>query len=268
MSKTILLAAAGIAISAAMLGAGYLAARPAPAAAVASATPTPAPSTDRGAVETIVREYLIANPEVMLEVQAAYEAKQQTEQKAAQEQTISSESADIFNADYDGVVGNPAGKVTIVEFYDYNCGYCKRAMQDMDAMVESDKDLRFVLKEFPILGADSQKAHVVSMAFRTLKPESYGAFHRELLAGEARATEERAMDIALGLGVDEAALREEMKNPKITEAFAKTFQLADKLAITGTPSYVLGDEVVFGALGQQVLSEKVANLKACDSTTC
>ena len=105
----------------------------------------------------------------------------------------------------------------------------------MQALTEADPDLRFVLKEFPILGPDSQKASVVSMAFRMLMPEKYGEFHNQLLGGQGRASEAAAIKIALSLGADEATLREEMKNPAITEAFAKTYDLANKLAITGTP---------------------------------
>ena len=125
----------------------------------------------------------------------------------------------IFNPPIDGVVGNPDGKVTIVEFYDYNCGYCKRAIEDMRALTDADPDLRFVLKEFPILGPDSQKASVVSMAFHKMMPEKYGEFHNQLLGGHGRASEASAIKIALSLGADEAKLREEMKDPTITEIF-------------------------------------------------
>ena len=182
-------------------------------------------------------------------------------QRVAQVETIASSSDAIFDAEHDGVIGNPEGSVTIVEFFDYNCGFCRRAMDDMDAMVEANPDLRFVLKEFPILGPDSQKAHVVSMAFRALAPEKYADFHRELFSGE-RATEESAIRAALAQGVDEAALREEMKNPAITDAFNQTYELASRLSITGTPSYVVGEEVVFGALGRAVLQEKVEQVRA------
>ena len=152
----------------------------------------------------------------------------------------------------------PNGKVTIVEFYDYNCGYCKRAIEDMQALTAADPDLRFVLKEFPILGPDSQKASVVSMAFHKMMPEKYGEFHNQLLGGQGRAGEASAIKIAVSLGADEAKLREAMKDPKITDIFAKTYDLANKLAITGTPSYVVGNEVVFGAQGREVLTEKIA----------
>ena len=134
-------------------------------------------------------------------------------------------------------------------------------------MTAADPDLRFVLKEYPILGPDSSKAHVVSMAFHRLMPEKYGDFHNQLIGGQGRATEEAAIRIALSLGVDEAALRAEMKNPEINKAFNETYELANRLAITGTPSYVVGDEVVFGALGQELLAQKIAETRAGEAAT-
>ena len=174
---------------------------------------------------------------------------------------IKSQKDAIFNSTYDGVAGNPNGKTTIVEFYDYNCGFCKRAIEDMQALTKSDPDLRFVLKEFPILSADSQKASIVSMAFHKMMPEKYAEFHTKLLGGEGRANESRAIKLALSLGADEATLRQHMKDPDIQKALQQTYDLANKLSITGTPSYVVGNEVIFGALGQQVLAEKIQQAK-------
>jgi protein-disulfide isomerase len=273
MNKALLLGTAGIAVAFALLASGFVAGRPQIAVAEdAQQAMTLAQADtqlDRKEVETIVREYLLANPELMIEVQQALEAKQQEEQRVAHQQVIKDAKDNIFNATYDGVVGNPNGKVTIVEFYDYNCGYCKRAQEDMLALTAADPELRFVLKEFPILGPDSQKAHVVSMAFRALAPEKYGEFHNALLGGAGRASEDSAIKLAVSLGVDETKLREEMKNPEINEAFSETYELANRLAITGTPSYVVGNEVVFGALGKEVLSEKIAAAKAClEAATC
>jgi protein-disulfide isomerase len=274
MNKALLLGTAGFAVAFGLLAAGFVAGKPQIAKAegatqvvtVAAAAET---QLDRKQVETIVREYLLSNPELMIEVQQALETKQQEEQRVAHLQVIKEAKAEIFNAAYDGVVGNPNGKVTIVEFYDYNCGYCKRAQQDMQALTAADPELRFVLKEFPILGPDSQKAHVVSMAFRALAPEKFGEFHNALLGGAGRASEDSAIKIAVSLGVDEAKLREEMKNPEITKAFSQTYELANRLAITGTPSYVVGNEVVFGALGKEVLTEKIAAAKTCiEAATC
>ena len=254
MSKAIALGIVGVAASFAMLAFGFVAgSNPGP---VAQAHVSSASIAERGDVEAIVRDYLLANPDILIEMQAALDLREHESQRLAQIDAIRGASADIFNAAHDGIFGNPQGSVTIVEFFDYNCGYCKRAMEDMEAMVAEDPELRFVLKEFPILGPDSHKAHVVSMAFRNLMPEKYGDFHRALLGG-GRATEEAAIGVALALGADEAALREEMKNPAIQAAFEQTYDLASQLAVTGTPSYVVGGEVVFGAQGQDVLKEKV-----------
>ncbi len=268
MNKAYLIGAIGGLVSLGVLGLGYQLGTTSAPVAVKSAVEQPKPQLDEAKVVEIVRNYLMTNPEILVEVQTALETKREAEQKITQLETITKASDEIFKASYDGIAGNPEGDVTVVEFFDYNCGFCKRAMADMDAMISADSNVRFVLKEFPILGPDSQKAHVVSMAFRALLPDQYAELHRQLLNGRGRATEDRAIKIAIELGADEAALREEMKSPEISEAFAKTYELANQLAITGTPSYVVGDEVVFGALGREVLSEKVANLRECQSATC
>jgi protein-disulfide isomerase len=274
MNKPVIVGVAGIAVAFGMLGFGLGAGQSGIAntgdlpriVSVASAQTV----VDRGQVEAIFRDYLLYNPEILVEMQTALEAKQQEAQRIAHLDVIKNAKDEIFNAGYDGFVGNSDGKVTIVEFYDYNCGFCKRAHSDMQALVAADPDLRFVLKEFPILGPDSQKAHVVSMAFRTLMPEKFREFHDQLLGGAGRADEATAIAIALSLGVDETKLREEMKNPAIMESFAKTYDLANRLSISGTPSYVIGNEVVFGALGSEVLSEKIEIAKAAcaDAAAC
>ncbi|TGQ08841.1 MULTISPECIES: DsbA family protein [unclassified Mesorhizobium] len=273
MNKAILLGSAGgLAVALGMLAFGFVAGNPQAAKAdtvqvaqVTSSTDTKAAADtkiDRKEVEGIIRDYLLKNPEVLLEVQDALEAKQKEEQRLAALGVIKNSKDEIFNSTFDGVVGNPKGKVTIVEFYDYNCGFCKRAIEDMQALTKSDPDLRFVLKEFPILSPDSQKASVVSMAFHLMHPEKYGEFHTALLGGQGRATESSAIKVALSLGADESTLREKMKDPRIAETLSRTYDLATKLSITGTPSYVVGNEVIFGALGQQVLAEKIEEAKS------
>src|SRR5690606_26897884 len=130
----------------------------------------------------------------------------------------------------------------------------------MKALVERHPDLRFVLKEFPILGADSQAAHIVSMAFRSLHPEKYSEFHQGLLGGSGRANEQSALELALSLGADETALREEMQKPEVMEAIGRNYGLATNLSITVTPAYIVGDEVVLGAIGEDALQEKLGSL--------
>ena len=219
-------------------------------------------------IGTFIREYLIANPEIFEEVQMALQAKREAEIASKAADGIAANSQAIFNEPTDIVLGNPEGDVTVVEFYDYNCGYCKRAMADMDTILADDPNVRFVLKEFPILGPDSLAAHTVAMSFRKLMPEKYGDFHRQLLGADVRATGDTAMAIAVALGADEAAVTAGMEDPEIDASIRQVYQLSDALGINGTPSYVIGDEAVYGARGADELKSKIANVRECKSTIC
>jgi protein-disulfide isomerase len=224
---------------------------------------------DRMEIEAIVHQYIVANPEVLLEAQASLENKQKEKQQVAQVTAIRQGHDEIFRSPHDGIVGNPNGNISIVEFFDYNCSFCKHAISDMKMLTAADPNLRFVLKEFPILGPDSQKAHVVAQAFQRLMPQKYSEFHLRLLGGQGRATEASAMKVALDLGADETRLRQEMSDPSIASTFKATYDLANRLQITGTPSYVVGDQVVFGALGADVLAQKIAEARAaCATPSC
>lgn len=215
-----------------------------------------------------IREYLIAHPEIMLEVQDALEKKQQESRTSQASDGIAANTQAIFSSPGDISLGNPNGDVTVVEFFDYNCTYCKRALDDMETILKTDKKVRFVLKEFPILGPDSMAAHRVAGAFKTLSPEKYPEFHRQLLGGQERATEQSALDVAKGLGISEAAIRKSIKdNPNDTQIRA-TYELANNLGVTGTPFYVVGNEALFGAVGHEELSSKIGNIRACGKASC
>jgi len=241
------------------------------AVAAGIALPQPAAALDPKQKEEIgafIKEYLIANPEIMLEVQEALSAKQRAKQQEASQAAIAKNEKAIFNSAYDVILGNPKGDVTVVEFFDYNCGYCKRALSDMDDILAKDKNVRFVLKEFPILGPDSLAAHKVSAAFRSVAPEKYGDFHRALLGAEERATEATAIAVAAKLGVTEEQLREKMEDDPNDASVREAYMLANDLGITGTPSYVIGNEAVYGAVGAAEITGKVANLRECGKTAC
>lgn len=261
MTKVALVGAAASLVGIAALALGYQAGRTDMVRAAPDLSTITASTTDRAEIEGIVRNYLINNPEVMIEVQTALNAKQEAAQKEASTQVISENKDKIFQSPSDAVFGNPNGDVTIVEFFDYNCGYCKKALPDMDALLQSDPNLRFVMKEFPILGADSTRAHIVAKAFKALMPEKYLEFHRDLLGGEGRATEASAMAIAVKLGANETEVREKMKSPEISQVFHDNYELANSLSITGTPSYVVGNEVVPGALGADALAERISHIR-------
>lgn len=241
------------------------------ALAIALAAPLPALALDDAQKKEFgdfIREYLLENPEVLLDAQEALQRKQQEAQQVKAVRTITENEKAIFASGYDIALGNPDGDVTVVEFFDYNCGYCRRALADMDTILAADKNVRFVLKELPILGPDSLVAHKVSAAVRDLAPEKYGDFHRRLLGGEGRATEESAIAVAVELGLTEADIRKTMADKPHDDAVREAYSLANDLGITGTPSYVIASETVFGAVGADDLAEKIANVRACGKATC
>jgi len=215
-----------------------------------------------------IKQYLIENPEIMLDVQDALQKKQQMAQQVKATMAIENNTDGIFDSKYDVTLGNPKGDVTVVEFFDYNCTYCRHALPDMQALLKQDKNVRFVLKEFPILGPDSVAAHRVADAFRRLAPEKYGDFHVALLGSDGRASEDTAIQVASSLGVSEDKIRAEMKKSPNDDIVQATYQLAANLGISGTPSYVVGNEMVPGAVGIDDLEAKVKNMRACGKTSC
>lgn len=215
-----------------------------------------------------IKQYLIENPEIMLEVQDALQKKQQMAQQVKATMAIENNTDRIFDSKNDVALGNPKGDVTVVEFFDYNCSYCRHALPDMQALLKKDKNVRFVLKEFPILGPDSVAAHRVADAFRRLAPEKYSDFHVALLGSDGRASEDTAIQVASSLGVSEDKIRAEMKKSPNDDIVQATYQLAANLGISGTPSYVIGNEMVPGAVGIDDLEAKVKNMRACGKTSC
>ena len=262
MKKIILGSIAGAVVGAAALAAGLFAGTSHQSAPVASVAAPASTDMSQQAVENIVRNYLLKNPEIMIEVQTALETKQAETAQAQIKDVLATSKDELYNSPHDAVFGNPNGDVTVVEFFDYNCGYCKRALPDMEAILKNDPNVRFVMKEFPILGPDSMRAHIVAQAFRALMPEKYAQYHGVLLGAQERATEDSAIADAVKLGADETKLREKMKDPAITGSFQSTYQLASKLNITGTPSYIIGNDLVPGAIGAEGLIERIAAARA------
>ena len=240
-------------------------ATPAPAAPVASA---PLTETQVAAVREIIRDHLIANPEIVRDAIDELQRKEQEAEAVAQVATISADKDRLFTSSRQVVLGNPQGDVTLVEFFDYNCGYCKRAHADMKRLIEEDKNLRFVLKEFPVLGDGSVEAAHVGAAVNLIAPDKYFAFHDALIAERGQVNGERALAVASDLGMDLAKLRETMSSDEVKETIAEVYDLANKLSLTGTPSYVTPREVVVGAVGYDALKASIEEVRACATTGC
>lgn len=239
--------------------------------ATIGATALPANAFDdaqKKEIGDIVRQYLIQNPEVLLEAQDALQAKRDQAMAAKASTAIENNKKELFSDKSDLVLGNPKGDVTVVEFFDYNCTYCKHAIKDMTALIKSDPNVRFVLKEFPILGQDSIEAHKIALAFRAIAPEKYGQFHMALLGGQAHADKETALKVAESLGVSKAEIAKEVAANAGQETVKTSYQLADALGIQGTPAYVIGDDLIPGAAGLDTLTQKVANMRACGKAEC
>jgi protein-disulfide isomerase len=220
------------------------------------------------AVQQIVREHLIANPEIIREAIDALQRKEQDAELVAQTEIISEDQERIFASTRQVVVGNPEGAVTLVEFFDYNCGYCKRALVDMQRLVEGDEDLRIVLKEFPVLGEDSVEAARVAIAVNMVAPARYLDFHIALLTEPGHADGPKAMAVAEELGIDMAQVRASILLPEVQATITEVYELANKLSLTGTPSYVTAKEVVVGAVGYDTLKTRIEEARACGADGC
>jgi protein-disulfide isomerase len=158
------------------------------------------------------------------------------------------------------VLGNPQGNITMVEFFDYNCGYCKRALPDMLTLLKTDSNIKFVLKEFPVLGEGSVDAAHVAVAVRMQDStgKKYIEFHQKLLGGRGPADKAHALAAAKEVGFDMARIEKDMNSDEVKATIDETMKLADVLGVSGTPSYVVGSELVVGAVGLDSLKEKIA----------
>jgi protein-disulfide isomerase len=223
----------------------------------------------RGEIESIIRNYLIAHPEVLEEAMAELNKRQAAAEAEKHEASVAQNSDAIFNSPRGVVLGNKDGDVTFVEFFDYNCGYCKRAMTDMLDLMKSDSKLKVVLKEFPVLSQGSVEAAQVAVAVRMQDPggKKYLDFHQRLLGGRGPADKARAIAAAKEAGLDVARIEKDLASPEVRATIEENFKLAESMGMNGTPSYVIGKQVVIGAVGLEGLKEKIG-LARCGSATC
>jgi protein-disulfide isomerase len=214
----------------------------------------------RQEIGAIVKEYLLANPEVMQDVMAEMEKRQQAAENEKHRAAVAENKATLFSSPHQVVLGNPQGNVTMVEFFDYNCGFCKRAMSDMFDLIKTDSNLKFVLKEFPVLGEGSVEAARVAVAARMQDTtgKKYVEFHQKLLGARGAADKMRALAVAKEVGFDMARIEKDMNSDEVKKTIDENLKLAEALGVNGTPSYVVGEEVVIGAVGIDTLREKIA----------
>lgn len=218
---------------------------------------------ERQAFRAEIRAYLLENPEVIMEAVAVLEQRETAAQAESDVQMIENHAEAIFNDGYSWVGGNPEGDVTLVEFMDYRCGYCRRAAPDVDDLVEFDGNIRFVIKEFPILGEQSMLSSRFAIATLQLAgDEAYKATHDALITFKGDIDETSLTRMGETLGLDTDAILAHMDSEEVTRVIAENHQLAQQLGISGTPSFVMGDQMLRGYVPREGMEEIVAEIRS------
>ncbi len=230
---------------------GFLAA---PSARAEDAAPA-----DQAAFEARVRAYLLEHPEVIVEALQELERRQKAEAEMQQRQAIAQHREGLIAAADDPVAGNPDGAVTVVEFFDYRCPYCKSIANDMLETLQAEGDVRIVFKEFPILGPDSQTAAKAALA-ASLQGK-YLPYHQAMMAHKGTLDRAAILSIAADVGLDVVRLEQDMEGPDVATVIARNLALADALDIGGTPAFVIGDTLVPGAVDMKTLRDLVAKAR-------
>lgn len=236
-----------------------------PAAALAA----PLTADQKKEVETIIRDYLLKNPELIQETLMELERRQRESEVEARQKITRDPNGPLLASKHSVVLGNPKGDVTMVEFFDYNCGFCKRGLADLQRLVIEDKNLKVIMKDFPILTPGSREAAAVAMSLKQqVKPEKYWEFHVKLMGRTGSIGKAQALEVAKEVGADPAKVEAAMDRPEIAEAIEENRKLADSLGLTGTPSYVIVDDVVVGAVGYDQLKGKIDAFRKCGKAQC
>lgn len=213
------------------------------------------------AIEQIVRDLLRDNPEILIEAVHAARAKQEAAAAAKAKQALDEHRQELERSPTSPVIGNPDGDVTVVEFFDYRCPYCKRVHPVVVELIKTDPKVRVVLKELPILGPESVLATRAALAVHLTQPAKYRAFLDALLDDKGRVTREHLAEVARGAGIDVQAMEKAMNDPRIERTIAENMGLAEALGINGTPAFVVGRDLAPGAVDLETLRGLVAKAR-------
>ena len=218
-------------------------------------------NTQKKDVETFVRDYLRKNPEILVDAIRALRDKELANTERSAKDSLKLLRTQIENSPYSPVGGNPNGDVTLVEFFDYRCPYCKKVFPDIMALLKQDKGIRYVFKEFPILGPVSVIASRAALAAWSIDKDKYVAFHKTMMGSRGQLTEERIFKMAKKNGIDPDQLRKAMKDPGVSAEINRNASMANALNITGTPAFVIGNAIVPGAVDMKTLKILVSEAR-------
>jgi protein-disulfide isomerase len=216
-------------------------------------------ATQKLEMEQMFRDYLMAHPEILRDMANKLDENDKKKEADARVTTLKNNAPEIFHHAGDAVVGNPKGDVTVVEFFDYNCGWCKKSVVEMQSLIAKDKNVRVVMKEFPIFGEGSEYAARAALA--SIKQGKYWAFHQALFASESKVTVEVVDQVAGEQGLDVALMKKDMADPKIAETLKKNQDLAQSMLLTGTPGFIIDDQVFPGYTALDGLQASLATVR-------
>jgi thiol-disulfide isomerase/thioredoxin len=237
---------------------------------VASATEEEASAEatiDPAVLNPMIEQYLLSDPKLLQRMSVALEETLRGEEAERTTAAMSEFHDSIFNAPDQIVLGNPEGDVTLVEFFDYNCGYCRAALPDMAALLAEDPNLRIVLKEFPILSNESIDAARIGVLVGQSDAD-YWDFHQALFTSRGKVDKSVALAAAQDLGLSPVELELQMGSDDVAQTIQSSYEIAQALGITGTPTYIIGNEIIPGAIGVDELRARIADMRACGKTQC
>ena len=244
-----------LAISALTIG---LLARP-----VLAADPAPAAFTDsqKAAIEDVVRKLLTEKePDIVFKAAEEMQKRQQAEQMQSSQKALGDNKDKLYNDPTSPISGNAKGDVTVVEFFDYRCGYCKMAQDAVEKLLSEDKNVRYIHKEFPILGPDSVTASKAALA--SVKQGKYDAFNRAMLDTKEQINEASIMKIAKDVGLDVEKLKKDMADPAIDAIIKANVQLGQDIGARGTPTFIIGEQLFPGAIPLEQMKQAIADIRA------
>lgn len=225
-----------------------------------TAKPSPSDATAaKQAIEKIVREYLLKNPEVLREAMQALQAKEEKAKSELMAKNLKTLKSEIYSDQDSPISGNPQGDVSVVAFFDYYCGHCRNSLPNLASLTATDKSVRIIYKEFPIMSPNSEI--VARAALAATRQGKYLEFHQALLETE-EVGEAAVKIIAEKLNLNAEQLQKDMNDAKMAEALSRNAKLAMSLEIAGTPAYIIGDQIIPGAIDTESLSKIVAAERA------
>ena len=217
-------------------------------------------ATQKQQVEQVIQDYLLENPEILMRALDNLRVKQKAAEEQRLQSVLTSRAEEIFRDGNDPQTGAADGDVVVVEFFDYQCPYCKRVMKPVLETVKADGKVRLVFKEFPILGATSVFAAKAALA--STRQGKYMEFHRRLMGAPGRLNRDIVLSIARSVGLDTDRLRKDMESPEVLSQIQRNYDLADELKIDATPAFLIGKRLIPGAIGPDDLKRLIADARA------